>query len=41
MNQEKKIDIHFTMPVEAQTLFDFIIKPQNMPLYEGFYLFQV
>ena len=38
MNREEKIYIHFTMPVEPQTLFDFIIKPSNMPLYEGFLL---
>ncbi len=38
MNQEETIDIHFTMNLPVKTLFNFIIRPENMVLYTGFFL---
>lgn len=36
--KEKFIHIHFTLPFSAKKVFDFIIRPENMPLYKGYFL---
>lgn len=36
MSKETQIDIHFSLPFSAKRVFDFIILPKNMPLYEGY-----
>lgn len=38
MTSEENIAIHFDLPFSAKVVFDFIIKPSNMPLYQGFLL---
>ena len=38
MIKETKIDIHFSLPHSAKKVFDFIIRPENMPLYQGYFL---
>lgn len=38
MIKETKIDIHFSLPFSANRVFDFIIRPENMPLYQGYFL---
>ncbi len=36
--KETKIDIHFSLPFSAKKVFDFIVLPENMPLYQGYFL---
>lgn len=38
MSHEEKVEIYFTLNFPAKTIFDFIIKPENMVLYTGFLL---
>lgn len=36
MNLEEKIVVHFSLPFNAEKIFDFIILPKNMELYQGY-----
>ncbi|MBC7428032.1 MAG: hypothetical protein H7336_05440 [Bacteriovorax sp.] len=38
MNSEEIICIHFTLNFPAETIFRFVIRPENMVLYTGFLL---
>lgn len=36
MNLEEKIVVNFSLPFNAKKIFDFIILPKNMELYQGY-----
>lgn len=36
MNEEEKICIKFSLPFDAKKIFNFIILPKNMELYQGY-----
>ncbi len=36
MNLEEKIVVNFSLPFSAEKIFDFIILPKNMELYQGY-----
>lgn len=38
MMKETSIHIHFKLPFSAKKVFDFIVRPENMPLYQGYFL---